>query len=76
MGTSFALRRRPVSQTSVGVVPRAAFRWDLADGLAAITLALVVAAWVSRTLAALRIGMTSPDPLWYPLPAAVRFEQT
>jgi hypothetical protein len=39
-------------------------------------VAVVVGEWSARTIAAVRNGPSSLDPLWYHLPAAARFVQT
>jgi hypothetical protein len=48
--------------------------WATAVSLGGI--AVVVGSWLSRTVDALRHGMTTVDTLWYHLPIAVRWVQT
>ena len=48
----------------------------LVASVAALTVAAVVADWMTRTLDSLRYGMSAPDTLWYHMPVAARFAQT
>jgi hypothetical protein len=58
-----------------GKDPAPKLTWDLEHGLAAATLVVVAATWMTGTIEALREGMISHDTIWYHLPAAARFER-
>jgi hypothetical protein len=73
-----ARREGPTSRVEIGDALAAHPVADIGVGgriLAIVATSILVAEWATRTVDALRHGMTTVDTLWYHLPFAARFVQ-
>ena len=78
---ALAYRRMPelVCPPAVGMARSAGYASAAPSWAAVVAIGgalVVIGSWLTRTVGAIRHGMTTVDTLWYHLPAAARFAQT